>query len=114
MLASFRWNSPRTRQGQRSLWKASGTQAHRPHQSFQFPLLGTTHGLSVNYTDIITEITSMINYLKLRKSVKLCTVTAQEAEKSFSLIVIFWMIHFILKFSNLVTEGKENILAVAW
>lgn len=27
---------------------------------------------------------------------------------------IFWIIHFILRFSNSVMEGKENILAVAW
>lgn len=27
---------------------------------------------------------------------------------------IFWVIHFILKFCNSVTEGKGNILAVAW
>lgn len=27
---------------------------------------------------------------------------------------MFWIIHFILKFSNSVREGKQNILAVAW
>lgn len=27
---------------------------------------------------------------------------------------IFWIINFILDFSNLVLEGRENILAVAW